>query len=247
MTVYETDNGSCPYLENRRWVTHTFAVPSLPADIYEEMINSGWRRSGTFFYQNHCPGCDECRPIRVPVEQFTPSKSQRRVLRRNQDVEVEVHANAYSEEIFQLYKRYQEERHGKDETSGVSGFRRFLCDSAVTTVQMHYRKNGTLLGVGWVDELSDGLSSVYFVFDPEESRRSLGTFSIMKEIERARALGMRWHHLGFYVRDSRKMSYKANFQPYELLINGSWVRQPSNHPYAAHQPPKSELNSERNS
>lgn len=225
VTVYETDNGPCPYLDNRRWVTHTFAVPTAPAETYEEMISDGWRRSGTFFYQNHCPGCNACRPIRVPVREFTPSKSQRRVLRRNDDVEVEVVPNVFDREVFELYCRYQEERHGRDETSGESGFRRFLCDSAVPTVQMHYRAGERLLGVGWVDELSDGLSSVYFVYDPQESRRSLGTFSVLKEIERANTLGMRWHHLGFYVKDSRKMSYKASFYPHELLIDGKWIRQ----------------------
>jgi arginine-tRNA-protein transferase len=224
VTVYETDNGPCPYLENRRWVTHTFAVPTVPAETYEEMIGAGWRRSGTFFYQNHCPGCKACQPIRVPVEEFEPSKSQRRVMRRNKDVTVSVVPNVFDREVFELYRRYQEERHGKDETSGESGFRRFLCDSAVVTVQMHYRVDKRLIGVGWVDELTDALSSVYFIFDPDESRRSLGTFSVLEEIDRARELGMQWHHLGFYVKDSRKMSYKANFRPHELLIDGSWIR-----------------------
>lgn len=224
VTVYETDNGPCPYLDDRRWVTHTFALPSLPAETYEQMIGDGWRRSGTFFYQNHCPGCNECRPIRVPVKEFAPSKSQRKALRRNEDVRVSVTGNEFSEEVFDLYKRYQEARHGRDETSGKGGFRRFLCDSAVPTVQMHYRLDERLIGVGWVDELGNALSSVYFVFDPLEEQRSLGTYSIIQEIERARELGMRWHHLGFYVKDSRKMSYKASFYPQELLLEGKWVR-----------------------
>jgi arginine-tRNA-protein transferase len=145
-------------------------------------------------------------------------------MRRNKDVTVSVVPNVFDREVFELYRRYQEERHGKDETSGESGFRRFLCDSAVVTVQMHYRVDKRLIGVGWVDELTDALSSVYFIFDPDESRRSLGTFSVLEEIDRARELGMQWHHLGFYVKDSRKMSYKANFRPHELLIDGSWIR-----------------------
>lgn len=227
VTVYETDNGPCPYLPNRRWVTHTFAVPTLPSEIYERMISDGWRRSGTFFYQNHCPGCNECRPIRIPVAEFRPSKSQRRIQRRNEDITVEVVPNKFYREVFDLYTVYQEERHGRDETSRESGFRRFLCDSSVTTVQMHYRQENRLVGVGWVDELSDALSSVYFIFDPEESRRSLGTFSVMEEIRRADELGISYHHLGFYVRDSRKMAYKANFFPHELLIEGRWVRRES--------------------
>lgn len=225
VTVYETDNGPCPYLDNRRWVTHTFAVPHVPDRTYEEMINAGWRRSGTFFYQNHCPGCRACQPIRVPVAEFTPSKSQRRVLRRNEDVTVSAEPNRFDREVFELYRRYQEERHGRDETSGESGFRRFLCDSAVNTIQMHYRVGDRLVGVGWIDELSESLSSVYFVFDPTEERRSLGTYSVLEEIHRAQDLGLTWHQLGFYVRDSRKMSYKANFRPHDLLIDGRWVRQ----------------------
>ncbi|MFP4330852.1 MAG: arginyltransferase [Spirochaetaceae bacterium] len=225
VTVYETDNGPCPYLDNRRWVTHTFALPHVPDATYEGMINDGWRRSGTFFYQNHCPGCKACQPIRVPVAEFSPSKSQRRVLRRNEDVSVTVAPNRFSREVFDLYRRYQEERHGRDETSGESGFRRFLCESAVNTIQMHYRIEERLIGVGWIDELSESISSVYFVFEPGEERRSLGTYSVLREIDRVRELGLIWHQLGFYVRDSRKMSYKSNFRPHDLLIDGRWQRQ----------------------
>jgi len=221
--LFRINHGDCPYLPDRTWITHTFQVGSLSESLYEQMIGQGWRRSGTAFYQNHCPGCNLCIPIRVPTDRFRPSKSQRRVLRRNSDVEVHRGPLDGEEEAYELYRRYNTTRHGEDETAGRSGFRSFLFDSPIDTRMMRYSVDGRLIGIGWVDVMPDGLSSVYFVFDPAESARSLGTFSAMKEIEAAAELGKSWLYLGFYVPGCRKMSYKRRFRPFELLEDGAWV------------------------
>jgi arginine-tRNA-protein transferase len=221
--LFRINHGDCPYLPDRTWITHTFQVGSLSESLYETMIGQGWRRSGTAFYQNHCPGCNLCIPIRVPTDRFRPSKSQRRVLRRNADVEVSTGPLRGEDEAYELYRRYNVTRHGEDETASRAGFRSFLFDSPINTRMMRYTVDGHLIGIGWVDAVPDGLSSVYFVFDPAESGRSLGTFSAMKEIETARALGMNWLYLGFYVPGCRKMSYKRRFRPFQLLEDGRWV------------------------
>ena len=216
-------------MPERSWKTHSFRIESIPEAAYEEMLADGWRRSGRSFYQNHCPGCRCCTPARVPVHEFRPSKSQRRISNRNADVVMEVVTPTVDPESFDLYERYVRARHtgkspdaSEDET--LEQFEKFLITSAVHSRAMQYRVADRLVGIGWIDVLPDGLSSVYFAFDPDESRRSLGTYSIMKEIDLARELGKKWLYLGFFVPGSPKMGYKAAFHPREFAVDGSWTR-----------------------
>ncbi|MEE8440641.1 MAG: arginyltransferase [Spirochaetia bacterium] len=228
LQLYEVEHGNCPYLPDRTWVTHSFQLESISESAYEAMLADGWRRSGTSLYQNHCPGCRCCTPARVPVNHFRPSRSQRRVLRRNADVTVEVVAPAADAESIDLYQRYVRARHtpaSLSTTGDVTSeqFKEFLVNSPVHTRAMRYLIGDRLVGIGWVDILPDGLSSVYFAFDPTESRRSLGTYSIMKEVAVARDLGKEWLYLGFFVPDSPKMAYKGTFHPCEFAVDGAWT------------------------
>lgn len=223
--LFESDNGECPYLPDRRWVTQSFQIGRLRESIYEGLLGQGWRRSGFAFYRNQCPGCDLCIPIRVPVQRFEASKSQRRVLRRNHDVTVSRGPLDSAPEVLELYRRYHAERHGPSPELSGDSFRHFLGSSPIRSELVRYHVGERLLGLGWVDLLSQGLSTVYFAFDPTESRRSLGTFSILTEIEIAAGLGKQWYYLGFYVPGSPKMAYKANFRPHQLLVDGRWQEQ----------------------
>lgn len=220
------DQGECPYLPNRRWMSHAFATATLPAGVYETLISNAWRRSGRIFYRNCCPGCSLCIPIRVPVSEFAASGSQRRVVRRNRDVEVSVHDIAPDDDLYRLYRTYQRERHGRGEEDGESweSFTQFLGTSPVPGLVMRYRVGNELIGAGWVDLLPEGLSSVYFVYHPAHSARSPGTLSALHELRFASELGKSWYHLGFFVPGCSSMAYKARFRPYELLIDGRWHR-----------------------
>jgi leucyl-tRNA---protein transferase len=226
MTMDAIDQGSCPYLDNRRWVSNAFVSERMPAEIYEGLINEGWRRSGTVFYRNHCPGCSLCIPIRTDVQAFRASKSQRRVLRRNTDVTIDFQETGADQDLYELYRRYQRHQHKQNDTAEQDwdSFVHFLGSSPVSTLVMRYRVDGALIGAGWVDVLPNGLSSVYFAFDPTYRDRSPGTFSALQEICLASELGRPWLYLGFFVPSCRSMSYKARFRPYELLIDGRWNR-----------------------
>jgi arginine-tRNA-protein transferase len=222
VTLFEMSNGDCPYLPNRTWVTRSFRANEVPEELYEQLLNHGWRRSGSIFYHNNCPGCNLCIPIRVPVERFAPSKSQRKVLRKNRDVTIERHEAHTRSELVELFRRYDMERHDPDSDISEESFDRFLGSSPIQTDVMEYRVGDRLVGAGWLDILPEGLSTVYFAFEPAEHKRSLGTFSALKEIELCQELGKPWYYLGYFVPGSPKMSYKTRFRPYQLLMDGEW-------------------------
>lgn len=225
ITLYESRGSPCPYIQGREWTTRFFLEDSFPGALYEQLLSRGFRRSGNHFYHNICPGCAECSQIRIPSALFRPSGSQRRVLRKNRDVDVTLEPAVFRRDVYELYRRYCESRHEKEGNS-EEDFIRFLCHSPLDTRAMLYRIDGILAGVGWVDFLPGGLSSVYYAYEPEFSSRSLGTYSVLKEIELVRSLGLDWYYLGFVVDGSPKMRYKAAFRPHQRLRGGVWTDYP---------------------
>jgi arginyl-tRNA--protein-N-Asp/Glu arginylyltransferase len=212
----------CPYLADRTATLRAFSATQMPAELYHRFMDAGFRRSGDVFYQPVCAGCRECRPIRIPVAQFRPSKSQRRCIRRNSDLNVSIASPKITEEKFALYARYTEIWHGRNDAT-FDELESFLYVSPVETLEFEYRDAGRLIAVGICDVCLDALSSVYFYFEPIEARRSLGTFGILREIEFAQQRRIRHYYLGYFVAACRSMSYKAFFRPNEILFgDGNW-------------------------
>lgn len=216
---------ACPYLPGRQ-ATELYALSArVDAATYQTLLDHGFRRSADLFYRPSCPACAACVPIRVPVDAFRPSRSQRRVLARNRDVEVELRAPTADTEHWQLFERYQRARHDGDMLGSRSAMATFLCRSPLPTIEMDYRIGGRLAAAGIVDVTPEATSSVYFYYDPAEARRSLGVFSALCEIDATRRRGLRWWYLGFHIAGCAKMEYKSRFRPYELMnAAGEWRR-----------------------
>lgn len=213
----------CPYLPGRIAVSEAAYFGWLEPAAYQLLMDLGFRRSGRVVYRMACPDCRECMPIRVPVNRFEPSRSQRRVFRRNEDVQVEVDRPRPSDEKWRIYEDYLTRRHDGTMSEDRESFEQFLYEPATETLEMVYRIDGRIVGVGIVDACPGCLSSVYFYFDPAESRRGMGTFGALREIEECRRRGLPYWYAGFYVRDCRRMNYKAGFRPHELLgADGVW-------------------------
>ena len=215
----------CSYLPDRISETRAAWAEQIPPGLYHRFMDAGFRRSGKLLYQPVCRGCRSCVPIRVPVESFRPSKSQRRCARRNADVSVTVDAPAPTDEKYDVYRRYVVGRHRRPaEEEDRESFERFLYDSPVDTLEFCYRDPaGRLLAVGLCDASSESLSSVYFYFDPAESKRGLGTFGALYEIETASRLKIPYYYLGYWVDGCAAMEYKADFRPAEVLHpDGVW-------------------------
>lgn len=225
-TLYRSAPQPCPYIPGRQWVTHAFATETIAPALYETLISQGFRRSGYIFYQNHCPGCEICCPIRVDVQRFAPTTSQRRVLRKNRDVRMTHRPVSFDDAEFRLYREYCAERHPSSSLPDEEDYVRFLIGSPVPTEIIRYTIGDQLVGLGWMDVLVHSLSSVYFAFDPKFSARSLGTFSILRQIALCRELGKPYLQLGFWVEPCQNMTYKSRFKPCQILVDGVWQTLP---------------------
>jgi len=214
----------CPYLPDRAMRVRGFACAEVPGYAYQDLLDAGFRRSGLIYYQPMCRDCRACVPLRVPVASFVTSRSQRRVLRRNRDLSLSWAEPALSDEKLAIYQRYLEARHDRIMDRGREGVERFLYSSSTDTIEGEYRDaTGRLVGVAICDVTPEALSSVYFYHEPAEAERSLGTFSALCEITRARETGRAHYYLGYWIAACAKMAYKDRFRPCQTLDgDGVW-------------------------
>ena len=223
---YTTAPLPCPYVAGRveRKVVTEITGPDADT-LHDRLSRAGFRRSHNIAYAPVCPGCNACVPIRIPTGSFQPDRTQRRIARANAGVEgFDVPARATAEQ-FQLFQCYQKARHrdGDMATMSFYDYRAMVEDTPIETLMVEFRDaDERLVGACLTDKLGDGLSAVYSFFLPGLDRRSLGTYTILWLIERARMLGLPYVYLGYWVPDSAKMNYKSRFRPSEILSGGVW-------------------------
>lgn len=227
---YITAPQPCPYLDGRyekKIFTHLLSDGA--EGLNEALTHAGFRRSQNITYKPACDGCTACVSVRIRANEAVPGRNQRRILKRNEDLDPRVKGPRATGEQFSLLKRYLKARHASGGMADM-GFHDYLAmveDTPVTTRIVEYRDGSSpeapLTAVALTDVLSDGLSMVYSFYDPAAPQRSLGTFMILDHIERARLLKLPYVYLGYWVEGCGKMSYKIRFRPMEALGPQGWV------------------------
>ena len=238
---YLTAPSACPYLagqEERKVFTHL--VGERAPDLNNLLTHGGFRRSQSIAYRPACEHCRACVSVRVVADGFQPTRSMRRVLDRNRDVEGHMLAAVPTAEQYSVFRAYLDARHSEGGMADMSvlDYAMMVEDSHVHTRIVEYRRRGDdatarkgeLLAAALTDVLNDGLSMVYSFYEPDPDRRSLGTYMILDHIARARYLGLAYVYLGYWVRGSRKMDYKSRFLPQERLAPDGWVRVEASRP-----------------
>ncbi len=222
-------SSDCSYFPGRPSTARAFRVrDDVTPEFLESALNRGYRRCGDIYYQQFCRACNLCINYRVLVEPFTPTKSQKRVARRGQCIESRVGPPVPSNEKAAIYLAYQYQQHHMKPIAGTES-KEFDREDALTTMQFQMYQNpsstselelfldGRLVGFGIFDVAMTSASAVYFVYDPEFSRYSLGTLAILRELAWCKQQGIAALQLGYFIPGHAKMLYKQNFQPGEYL------------------------------
>ncbi|GHC68428.1 arginyltransferase [Limoniibacter endophyticus] len=228
----------CPYLPGqmeRKVFTHM--VGERAPELNDLLTQGGFRRSQNIAYRPACETCRACISVRILAHEFEPTRTLRRVMKRNADLVGNMVDAQPTSEQYSLFRSYLDARHQQGGMSDMTAldFAMMVEDSHVDTKLIEYRRRGPdtmingkgqgeLIAVALTDIMSDGLSMVYSFFDPEMRDRSLGSFMILDHIQRARTAGLPHIYLGYWVSGSKKMAYKTRFQPQEHLEPQGWKK-----------------------
>jgi len=216
----------CPYLPGRmeRKVV-TRLSGSEAGRNFQLLQRAGFRRSHAIAYRPACSSCQACMPVRVRVAAFTPGRTLRRTEARNAGLTASIRLARGTAEQYALFQQYLDGRHSDGEMvgMGLSDYRSMVEDSSIDTRLVEFRDSGgRLVACALTDWTEDGISAVYSFFDPDLSARSLGSYVIVWLVREAQRRGLRYVYLGYWIRESRKMAYKARFRPVEVFGPQGW-------------------------
>ena len=214
----------CPYIDGELARHEFFLATELDAKEFETCLAQGFRKFGIYFFRPNCRQCQRCQPLRVLAKDFKPSKSQKRVLKKNSDLKVFYKPLVYREEIYQLFVKHSKVRFGQteDKPGGREEFIQTHFTPSTPSVLSEFYLQDKLIAVGFLDLSVSATSSVYFIYDPDYEKRSLGIFGALKEIEFTKNSAREHYYLGYYIAENQSMAYKNQFLPYEVY---DWVKE----------------------
>jgi arginine-tRNA-protein transferase len=212
----------CPYGLPFQAVYNQALFDTLPDFVMDAYLASGYRRNGNIIYNMHCSGCKACIPLRIDPKEFKPSRNQRRVLKKNQDLAVEIKPLTCSEENLALLGKFLASRYPAREGLPLDYYTGFFLNNITNTVEFSYRIDSKLIGVSIVDLSTAWLNVVFFYFDPAENKRSPGTYNILYLIEFCLQKKIKFIYLGYWIEGVNAMSYKAKFKPHYVFSDSTW-------------------------
>jgi arginyl-tRNA--protein-N-Asp/Glu arginylyltransferase len=227
--VVHDEEQPCLYLPGRR-ARQPLRQPlrRLTAAELDGRLEAGDRRAGTLLYNQACPSCQACEPLRIDVGAFAPSRSQRRAQAKGDAaVDVQVGPVQVDEARLALYRAHESGRgldlDGRPPIDAI-GYESFFASSCAQGFEVRYFVAGRLAGVAITDRGARALSAVYTFWDPAHAALSLGTYSILTQVALGRQMGMDWLYLGLAIGENHSMAYKLAFKPHERRIDGAWRR-----------------------
>jgi len=229
LKVFTTQAHQCSYLPDKS-ATTLFIDPATKVDksLYSRLSEIGFRRSGKHLYTPNCSTCAACVPVRVDTENFKPTRRQKRIIKRNQDLSARLVDSIHGDEYYSLYKRYISRRHhdGDMHPPSREQYESFLSAEWGVTQYISFNYANTVLAIMVVDVIDNGISAVYTFFEPDQSQRSLGSYAILWQIQYAlNTLNLPYVYLGYWIQNCVKMNYKTQYQPIEYFSNGQWVKE----------------------
>lgn len=226
-----TSETACPYLPDRKERKLFSHMSGRRAQAMHALLSEyGFRRSQNIVYRPACAECSACKSVRIEARGFSSKRRHRRIMARNRDIVALPAAPVATAEQYELFTRYLASRHpdGGMAEMGRLDFEYMVEDTPVETMLVEYRldiADQPLVGVALTDLMPDGLSMVYSFFDPQLGERSLGHFMILDHIERTLSVGLEFVYLGYWVKGSPKMAYKAEYEPLQVQTGAlGWRR-----------------------
>jgi arginine-tRNA-protein transferase len=215
-------NDKCSYLDNKEQTTHYKVIEECSTTHCQNLIERGYRRFGKMYFRPICPTCQECQSIKIDVENFNFSSSQKRVLRKASHIKTYIQRPSLTKQHLKLFKKYHlcmSDKKGWDyhETTPQSYYTSFVDGHNDFGYEVLYYDGEKLIGVDLIDILDDGISSIYFYYDTDYAKYSLGKFSLYNQIIFAKDTKKKWIYLGYYVKGCPSLSYKSHYTPYLTL------------------------------
>ena len=228
----------CSYLPDLQQTTHYKIIQDCDMEYNAHLIERGWRRFGNMFFRPTCEGCASCESIKIDVKKYSFSKSERRVIKKNSHIKTILRRPTASHshiDLFEKYHDYMHEKRGWDkQTINIKNYYiSFVNGYNDYGYEVLFFDNDKLIAVDLIDILPNGVSSIYFYYDPDYSHLSLGRFSMLRQINYAQDNGLEWIYMGYYVKECQSLSYKSDYKPYLTLLgrpneqsNPTWFKKP---------------------
>lgn len=212
----------CAYIPGNKVRMNYKYVSNASKKFATAVIQRGWRRFGKYFFHPICNGCNECKSIRIDAQNYHYSKSQKKSIKRNAETKIIVQKPSLTQAHIDLYNKYHAHKSQTDNWSHRNISQREYHENFVDGAhdfgkEVLYIKDDKLIGVDLIDVLDDGISAIYFYYDPEYARLSLGTYSLLYQVQLAKILDLKWIYLGYWVDGCKAFAYKPKFQPQEIL------------------------------
>lgn len=226
LKFFTTPEHECSYLD-AKIATTLFVDPDYNTsnEEYSELSALGFRRSGRHIYRPHCQDCKACIPLRVPLRSFKANRTQRKIYKKNQHLDISICKPIFKQESFDLYDRYIRARHSDGDMypPDEEQFTSFLVNGRPEAVFYEFRHEGKLVAIAVADQLKDGLSAIYTFFDPDFNHLSLGSYAILWLLNTTLEQGLPYLYMGYWIKECQKMSYKTDYKPMEMFIDNQWL------------------------